>query len=103
MSRPLRIELPGALYQVTSRGDRREDTFFDDTDRASLLDVMALGMARFDAQVLAYCLMGNHYPESVAFGPRRKFTEQFRAEYVHLTIKSLPSPLRRGGFRLFAH
>ena len=52
---------PGALYHVTSRGDRREDIFFDDTDRAALLDVMAQGMARFDAQVLAYCLMGNHY------------------------------------------
>ena len=61
MSRPLRIQFPGALYHVTSRGDRREDIFFDDTDRAALLDVMALGMARFDAQVLAYCLMGNHY------------------------------------------
>ena len=62
MSRPLRIEFPGALYHVTSRGDRREDIFFDDTDRAALLNVVAQGMARFDAQVLAYCLMGNHYP-----------------------------------------
>ena len=61
MSRPLRIEFPGALYHATSRGDRREDIFFDDTDRAALHDVMAQGMARFDAQVLAYCLMGNHY------------------------------------------
>ncbi|NEV65280.1 transposase, partial [Thiorhodococcus minor] len=24
MARPLRIEFPGALYHVTSRGDRRE-------------------------------------------------------------------------------
>lgn len=61
MSRPLRIEFPGALYHVTSRGDRREDIFLDDTDRAALLDIVAQGMARFDAQVLAYCLMGNHY------------------------------------------
>ena len=61
MSRPLRIEFPGALYHVTSRGDRREDIFFDDTDRAALLNVVAQSMARFDAQVLAYCLMGNHY------------------------------------------
>ena len=61
MSRPLRIEFPGALYHVTSRGDRREDIFFDDTDRAALLNVVAQGMARFDAQALAYCLMGNHY------------------------------------------
>ena len=24
MSRPIRLEFPGALYQITSRGDRRE-------------------------------------------------------------------------------
>ncbi|MGM9485033.1 REP-associated tyrosine transposase [Roseateles sp. NT4] len=61
MSRPLRIEFPGALYHVTSRRDRREDIFVDDMDRARLLAVVAQGMARFDAQVLAYCLMSNHY------------------------------------------
>ncbi|MBL8279311.1 MAG: transposase [Pelomonas sp.] len=61
MSRPLRIEFAGALYHVTSRGDRRESIFVDDMDRARLLAVVAQGMARFDAQLLAYCLMGNHY------------------------------------------
>ena len=61
MSRPLRIEFPGALYHVTSRGNRREDIFVDDTDRARLLAMVAQGLSRFDAQLLAYCLMGNHY------------------------------------------
>ncbi len=61
MSRPLRIEFPGAVYHVTSRGDRREDIFVDDTDRAMLLTVVAQGLARFDAQLLSYCLMSNHY------------------------------------------
>ena len=45
MSRPLRIEFPGALYHVTSRDDRREDIFVDDMDRARLLAVMALGLS----------------------------------------------------------
>jgi putative transposase len=61
MSRPLRIEFPGALYHVTSRGDRREEIFVDDTDRVRLLSIVALGLARFGAHVWAYCLMGNHY------------------------------------------
>ena len=61
MSRPLRIEFPGAVYHVTSRGDRRERIFVDDEDRRALLDVLGQGMERFDADVLAYCLMGNHY------------------------------------------
>ena len=29
MARPIRIEYAGALYHVTSRGDRREDIFLD--------------------------------------------------------------------------
>ena len=61
MSRPLRIEFPGAMYHVTSRGDRREPIFVDDDDRRALLVVVDQAMSRFDADVLAYCLMGNHY------------------------------------------
>ena len=61
MSRPLRIEFPGAVYHVTSRGDRRESIYRDDADRQSQLQVIAQAMDRFDAQVLAYCLMGNHF------------------------------------------
>jgi putative transposase len=61
MARPLRIEFPGAVYHVTSRGDRREPIFVDDTDRHELLEVVGQALSRFDAQMLAYCLMGNHY------------------------------------------
>ena len=61
MSRPLRIEFPGAIYHVTSRGDRREAIFVDDEDRRALLAVVEQAMDRFDADILAYCLMGNHY------------------------------------------
>jgi putative transposase len=61
MSRPLRIEFPGAIYHITSRGDRRESIYHDDEDRAAQLAIVAQAMERFDAQVLAYCLMGNHY------------------------------------------
>jgi len=61
MSRPLRIEFPGATYHVTSRGDRREPIYRDDADRQCQLDVLAEALARFDADVLAYCLMGNHF------------------------------------------
>lgn len=60
MSRPLRIEFPGAIYHVTSRGDRREPIYRDEADRQAQLDLVAQAMDRFDAQVLAYCQMGNH-------------------------------------------
>ena len=61
MARPLRIEFPGAVYHVTSRGDRGEPIFVDDEDRQALLEVVAQALSRFDAQALSYCLMGNHY------------------------------------------
>jgi REP element-mobilizing transposase RayT len=61
MSRPLRIEFPDAVYHVTSRADRREAIYRDEVDRQTQLDVQAQAKDRFDAQVLAYCLMGNHY------------------------------------------
>lgn len=49
------------MYHVTSRGDRREAIYLDDTDRRTQLSVIAQAMDRFDAQVLAYCQMGNHF------------------------------------------
>jgi REP element-mobilizing transposase RayT len=61
MSRPLRLEFPGAVYHVTSRGDRREPVYLADADRRLQLAVLAQATERFDAQVLAYCQMGNHY------------------------------------------
>jgi len=61
MARPLRVDFPGAVYHVTSRGNRREDIFVDDKDKRGLLAVVARALLRFDAEALAYCLMGDHY------------------------------------------
>ena len=41
MARPLRIEFAGALYHVTSRGDRQETIFKDDEDREVFLRTLA--------------------------------------------------------------
>jgi putative transposase len=61
MTRPLRIEFAGAVYHVTSRGDRREPIFEGNEDRHEFIRILANALERFDAQCLAYCLMGNHY------------------------------------------
>jgi putative transposase len=61
MVRPLRIEYPGAVYHITSRGDRREPIAKDDLDRAAFFTILAQAFDRFDAHAWAYCLMGNHY------------------------------------------
>jgi putative transposase len=61
MARPLRIEFSGALYHITSRGDRREAIYEDDTDRESFLETLAEVVERFNWVCHAYCLMSNHY------------------------------------------
>jgi REP element-mobilizing transposase RayT len=61
MARPLRIEYAGALYHVTSRGDRQEAIFDDDQDRRAFLNVVGQVVSRFRWRCHAYCLMSNHY------------------------------------------
>lgn len=59
--RPLRIEFPGAVYHVTSRGNERRPVFRDDQDRCAFFAVLDRTVARWRWVVHAYCLMGNHY------------------------------------------
>jgi len=61
MARPLRIEFPGALYHVASRGNAGSRIFDGDTDRKGLLHLLGLVTERFHWLCHAYCLMGSHY------------------------------------------
>ena len=61
MSRPLRIEFPGALYHLTSRGDGRDDIYLTDDDRVLFLSVLGQACERFNWECHSYCLMTNHY------------------------------------------
>jgi putative transposase len=61
MSRPLRLELAGGLYHVTSRGDGREDIYSDDQDREKWLEILGHTCGRFNWRCHAFCLMDNHY------------------------------------------
>jgi len=59
--RKLRAEYPGAIYHVMNRGDRREDIFKDDQDRARFLSTLGEACQKTEWQVHAYCLMRNHF------------------------------------------
>ena len=61
MSRPLRLELAGGIYHITSRGNRREDIYVDDSDRDQWLALFGQVCKRFNWRCHAYCLMSNHY------------------------------------------
>lgn len=61
MARPLRIEYPGAVYHVTTRGNAGQGIFIDDEDRRLFLDTYAEVSARMQWRCLAYCLLDDHY------------------------------------------
>ena len=61
MARQLRIEYPGAVYHVMSRGDRREAVFKDDQDCEGFLRALAEACEKSLWQVHAYCLMRTHF------------------------------------------
>lgn len=61
MTRPLRVNFPGALYHVTSRGNRRAPIFRDDADRRIWLDVLAKVCERHHCVIHSFCQMTNHY------------------------------------------
>jgi len=61
MARPLRIEWAGALYHVTSRGDRREEIYLSDPDRLTWLSILSEVCQRFHWRCHGWCQMSNHY------------------------------------------
>ncbi|MEJ5167241.1 MAG: transposase, partial [Thermoanaerobaculia bacterium] len=61
MARPLRIEYPGALYHITSRGNAKEKIFLDDKDYYLFLKCLDLTSKRYNFLIYSFCLMPNHY------------------------------------------
>jgi REP element-mobilizing transposase RayT len=59
--RKIRIECPGAIYHVLSRGDRRDDLSLDEVDRQDFLKRLAEACQKTGWQMYAYCLMQNHF------------------------------------------
>lgn len=61
MPRRPRIEIEGAIYHLTARGDRRQIIYRDDLDRQAWLRLLGEVCARYQWRVHAFCQMGNHY------------------------------------------
>ncbi len=61
MSRPLRIEYPGAVYHVMNRGLNQNIVFLNKKDYELFLSTLDEGCRLFNVIVYAYCLMPNHY------------------------------------------
>jgi putative transposase len=61
MPRKIRVEYPGAIYHLMSRGDRQDDIFLDDVDGRDFLVTLAEACQKTGWQVHAYCLMRNPF------------------------------------------
>jgi REP-associated tyrosine transposase len=61
MSRPLRLEYPGALFHITARGIDGRETYLDDVDRVRFLELLRSAVERFRWTLTAYVLMSNHF------------------------------------------
>ncbi|MFT7688837.1 MAG: putative transposase [Candidatus Azotimanducaceae bacterium] len=61
MSRPVRIEFPGAHYHVTSKGTQDGSVFLDNEDRLAFLNVLETVVSRFAWLLHCYVLMDSHY------------------------------------------
>ncbi len=60
MARMARAVAQGIPHHVTQRGNRRRQTFFNDEDYQSYLELMSEWCTKFQVEAWAYCLMPNH-------------------------------------------
>jgi REP element-mobilizing transposase RayT len=61
MARKPRIEVADGFYHVATRGNDRQPIYFANWSGKLFEGLLGQTAVRFDWQVLAYCLMTNHY------------------------------------------
>ncbi|WP_078429801.1 REP-associated tyrosine transposase [Alkalihalobacterium alkalinitrilicum] len=60
MARKPRVWFPGAVFHITSRGNRRASIFYEPDDRLMYLSILEETRKFFPFHLHAYCLMTNH-------------------------------------------
>lgn len=95
MSRPLRIQFEDAVYHATSRGNDRRDIVRDDDDRGAWLAALEESADRYGVELLAWCLMNNHFHLLVAT-PRANLAE-FMRRFKIVCTQILNHRQRRSG------
>ncbi len=61
MTRPLRLELPGAVYHVTTTGNAGQAVFREAAESELFLEIVGEACGRFDWRCYAYCLLPDRY------------------------------------------
>ena len=60
MSRLARVVIPGLPHHIIQRGNRRQNVFFQTTDKRLYIRILAKHSLRAGIAIWAYCLMNNH-------------------------------------------
>lgn len=103
MSRPLRIEFPGAWYYVTNRGRHGDIVFVDKSDYQVFVDLLEESVSMWDIGISAYCLMPNQYhmlvqtPEANLSRSMRHINGLYTQRYNR--AHDFDGPLFRGRFK----
>lgn len=103
MSRPLRIEYPGAWYHVMNRGAGRKQIFQREEHYNYFLSLLDEVTQRFGVEIHVYCLMGNHY-HILIYTPEGNLQRVMRhingvyTQYYNRAI-STDGPLFRGRYK----
>ena len=92
MARLARLVLPGIPHHITQRGNRREQTFFQDGDYGLYRRLVAEAAGKAGVEIWCYCLMPNHVHmiavPSDADGLRRTFADAHRRYTSHINIRN---------------
>ena len=91
MARLARVVVPGMPHHITQRGNRRQQTFFQEGDFQVYLELMAEWCAKETVAIWSYCLMPNHVhliavPQSED-GLRRAIGEAHRRYTRHVNFR----------------
>ena len=60
MARMARLVAPGYPHHAIQRGNRRQTTFFNESDYRRYFELLVESKARSGIEILAYCFMPNH-------------------------------------------
>jgi REP element-mobilizing transposase RayT len=84
MSNPPRLQIPGAIYHVMARGNRKGRIFRDGHDRAAFSQMLAIVAEALTVEVLTEARMGTHY-HGVVMTPKAnlsRFMQRLNTRYA---------------------
>jgi putative transposase len=87
MPRVPRFVVPGLPHHITQRGNYRQPVFFNDADRHFFLRRLIKRAKQYEIEVMAWCLMINHFHLIATPGRRDSFALGLRALLAEYSLR----------------